>query len=62
MYRLTFEPKYREWGWKIFEAITKLYNYKSLAYESISDTTASVANANGMLPGSYFLSETLKVQ
>lgn len=61
MYRLTYDPKYREWGWKVFEAIKKLYNSEISAYQGIRDTTLKENNFDGTVPGTYFLSETLKV-
>ena len=58
MYRLTKDPKYREWGWKIFQAFET--NMR------VEGGYASVSNVNRNPPPhvdkmeSFFLAETLK--
>ena len=60
MYRITGDKKYREWGWKIFQAFQKYTKIPGLGYSSIHN----VKNAGR--PGfrdkleSFFLAETLK--
>lgn len=60
LYRITKDEKYREWGWKIFQAFKKHTRIEGFGYSSISN----VKNAGS--PGfrdkleSFFLAETLK--
>ncbi len=61
LYRLTYDQKYRNWGWGIFDAINKMYNSETKSYEGILDTTLRDLNFDGRAPGIYFLTETLKV-
>ncbi|KAF3449926.1 hypothetical protein FNV43_RR06005 [Rhamnella rubrinervis] len=39
LYRITEDPKYREWGWQIFEAFEKFTKVDSGGYSSLDDVT-----------------------
>ncbi|KAK2159061.1 hypothetical protein LSH36_159g03014 [Paralvinella palmiformis] len=60
MYRVTKDPKYRQWGWKIFQAFEQYTRLQDGGYASISN----VKNAKD--PGyrdkmeTFYLAETLK--
>ena len=59
MHRATSDPKYREWGWKIFEAFEK-YTKIDGGYASIENVEST---SNPQLKDkmeSFFLTETLK--
>ncbi|KAL1528883.1 hypothetical protein AB1Y20_010206 [Prymnesium parvum] len=62
MWRFTKDPKYREWGWKIFVAFEKHCKVESGGYTGLRDV-----NADGWKPGNrddtmqtFWLAETLK--
>ncbi|OQR91817.1 mannosyl-oligosaccharide alpha-1,2-mannosidase [Achlya hypogyna] len=59
MHRITKDPKYREWGWHIFEALEKhaktTYGYGAVLHV---DSLADVAVEDKM--ESFFMAETLK--
>lgn len=58
LYRLTGDNKYREWGWKIFQAF-ETYAKLDDGYSSINSVkTTSVSYRDKM--ESFFLGETLK--
>ncbi|XP_062841479.1 mannosyl-oligosaccharide 1,2-alpha-mannosidase IA isoform X2 [Trichomycterus rosablanca] len=58
MWRLTHDPKYREWGWEAVEALEKYCRVEG-GYSGIRDVyTTSVSHDN--MQQSFFLSETLK--
>ncbi|TSK20175.1 Mannosyl-oligosaccharide 1,2-alpha-mannosidase IC [Bagarius yarrelli] len=58
MWRLTHDPKYREWGWQAVEALEK-YCRTEGGFSGIRDVySTSVSHDN--MQQSFFLSETLK--
>uniref|UniRef100_UPI0037E9B975 mannosyl-oligosaccharide 1,2-alpha-mannosidase IA n=1 Tax=Semicossyphus pulcher TaxID=241346 RepID=UPI0037E9B975 len=58
MWRLTHDPKYREWGWEAVEALEQNCRVES-GFSGIRDVyTVSVSHDN--MQQSFFLSETLK--
>uniref|UniRef100_A0A3Q3BXN3 alpha-1,2-Mannosidase n=1 Tax=Haplochromis burtoni TaxID=8153 RepID=A0A3Q3BXN3_HAPBU len=58
MWRLTHDPKYREWGWEAVEALEQHCRVES-GFSGIRDVyTTSVSHDN--MQQSFFLSETLK--
>uniref|UniRef100_A0AAY4BH34 alpha-1,2-Mannosidase n=1 Tax=Denticeps clupeoides TaxID=299321 RepID=A0AAY4BH34_9TELE len=58
MWRLTHDPKYREWGWEAVEALEKHCRVEG-GYSGIRDVYASAVSHDNMQQ-SFFLSETLK--
>ena len=40
LYRITEDPKYREWGWQIFEAFEKYTKVDAGGYTSLDDVTS----------------------
>lgn len=57
LYRLTKDPKYRDWGWEIFQAFERSSKIKGAGYAELRDAD------HGMFEDkmeSFFLSETLK--
>lgn len=61
MYRATKDPKYREWGWRIFQAFEK-YTRIETGYTSISNVMASrpeLVNRRDKME-TFYLAETLK--
>ncbi|XP_062322417.1 mannosyl-oligosaccharide 1,2-alpha-mannosidase IA isoform X1 [Osmerus eperlanus] len=58
MWRLTHDPKYREWGWEAVEALEKHCRVES-GFSGIRDVYSSSASHDNMQQ-SFFLSETLK--
>ena len=59
MWRFTKEPKYREWGWKMFLAFERHCKVEAGGYAGLK----SVANTNGAkddLQQTFWLAETLK--
>ncbi|XP_036414603.1 mannosyl-oligosaccharide 1,2-alpha-mannosidase IA isoform X2 [Colossoma macropomum] len=58
MWRLTHDPKYRQWGWEAVEALEKHCRVDS-GYSGIRDVYASTVSHDNMQQ-SFFLSETLK--
>ena len=58
LYRVTKNPKYREFGWKIFEALETHAKIKH-GYAAIVDVTELPARTENKME-SFFLAETLK--
>lgn len=59
-WRVTHDKKYREWGWKIFEAINKHCRFPG-GFSGIRDVN-SVPTQPDDLQQSFFMAETLKVK
>ncbi|KAH9616594.1 hypothetical protein KSS87_011875 [Heliosperma pusillum] len=59
LYRITEDPKYREWGWQIFEAFEKYTKVDSGGYTSLNDVTAVPPHRRDKME-TFFLGETLK--
>ncbi|KAM7255877.1 hypothetical protein ACFE04_011618 [Oxalis oulophora] len=59
MYRITEDPKYREWGWQIFEAFEKFTKVDSGGYTSLDDVTTIPPHGRDKME-TFFLGETLK--
>lgn len=60
MWRLTKDPKYRDWGWEAFQAIEKNCRVESGGYSGIRDVTSPTGGSKDDLQQSFFLAETLK--
>ncbi|XP_052435429.1 mannosyl-oligosaccharide 1,2-alpha-mannosidase IA isoform X1 [Carassius gibelio] len=58
MWRLTHDPKYRQWGWEAVEALEKHCRVDA-GFSGIRDVYASTVSHDNMQQ-SFFLSETLK--
>jgi len=58
LHRITGDPKYREWGWSIFQAIERYCKTES-SYSGLVDVTKVPPEKNNSMP-SFFLAETLK--
>ncbi len=59
-WRLTRDPKYREWAWEAFEAIEKSCRVDSGGYSGVRDVTSPGGGVKDDLQQSFFLAETLK--
>ncbi|EPS65502.1 hypothetical protein M569_09268, partial [Genlisea aurea] len=59
LFRITGNPKYREWGWQIFEAFEKYTKVESGGYSSLDDVTVIPPPARDKME-TFFLGETLK--
>ncbi|CAK9166357.1 unnamed protein product [Ilex paraguariensis] len=59
LYRITEDPKYREWGWEIFEAFEKYTKVDSGGYTSLEDVTMLPPQKRDKME-TFFLGETLK--
>ncbi|KAL6992269.1 Mannosyl-oligosaccharide 1,2-alpha-mannosidase mns3 [Sarracenia purpurea var. burkii] len=59
LYRITEDPKYREWGWEIFKAFEKYTKVKSGGYTSLQDVTTLPPQRRDKME-TFFLGETLK--
>lgn len=59
LFRITEDPKYREWGWEIFEAFEKHTKVDSGGYTSLDDVTVIPPNRRDKME-TFFLGETLK--
>ncbi|KAK8546827.1 hypothetical protein V6N13_093869 [Hibiscus sabdariffa] len=59
LYRITQDPKYREWGWQIFESFEKYTKVESGGYTSLDDVTTLPPPRRDKME-SFFLAETLK--
>ncbi|GER24591.1 Mannosyl-oligosaccharide 1,2-alpha-mannosidase [Striga asiatica] len=59
MFRITEDPKYREWGWKIFEAFEEHTKVDSGGYTSLNDVTVVPPPKRDKME-TFFLGETLK--
>ncbi|XP_058201061.1 mannosyl-oligosaccharide 1,2-alpha-mannosidase MNS3 isoform X2 [Rhododendron vialii] len=59
LYRVTEDPKYREWGWEIFKAFEKYTKVGSGGYTSLDDVTVLPPRRRDKME-TFFLGETLK--
>ncbi|KAH7545148.1 mannosyl-oligosaccharide 1,2-alpha-mannosidase MNS3 isoform X1 [Ziziphus jujuba] len=59
LYRITEDPKYREWGWQIFEAFEKFTRIDAGGYTSLDDVTTLPPQRRDKME-TFFLGETLK--
>ncbi|XP_012072098.1 mannosyl-oligosaccharide 1,2-alpha-mannosidase MNS3 isoform X2 [Jatropha curcas] len=59
LYRITQDPKYREWGWQIFEAFEKYTKVESAGYSSLEDVTMLPPRRRDKME-TFYLGETLK--
>ncbi|CAH9119270.1 unnamed protein product [Cuscuta europaea] len=59
LYRITEDPKYRDWGWEIFEAFEKHTKLDSGGYTSLDDVTIIPPRRRDKME-TFFLGETLK--
>lgn len=59
LYRITEDPKYREWGWQIFKAFEKHTKIDSGGYTSLDDVTTLPPRKRDKME-TFFLGETLK--
>ncbi|RAL44705.1 hypothetical protein DM860_003464 [Cuscuta australis] len=59
LYRITEDPKYRSWGWEIFEAFEKHTMLDSGGYTSLDDVTVIPPPRRDKME-TFFLGETLK--
>ncbi|CDP19259.1 unnamed protein product [Coffea canephora] len=59
LYRITEDPKYREWGWQIFEAFEKHTKVDTGGYTSLDDVTTIPPQRRDKME-TFFLGETLK--
>ncbi|XP_002519694.2 mannosyl-oligosaccharide 1,2-alpha-mannosidase MNS3 [Ricinus communis] len=59
LYRITEDPKYREWGWQIFEAFEKYTKVQSGGYSSLDDVTVLPPRRRDKME-TFYLGETLK--
>ncbi|EFC49077.1 predicted protein [Naegleria gruberi] len=59
MYRVTGDEKYREWGWKIFQAIESKCKIASGGYSGLRNV-ATQSPVHDDFQQSFFLAETLK--
>ncbi|XP_023544668.1 mannosyl-oligosaccharide 1,2-alpha-mannosidase MNS3-like isoform X2 [Cucurbita pepo subsp. pepo] len=59
LYRITGNPKYRAWGWQIFEAFERHTKVSSGGYTSLDDVTSIPPRRRDKME-TFFLGETLK--
>ncbi|CAM9023729.1 unnamed protein product [Wickerhamomyces anomalus] len=59
LYRITKDPIYREWGWKIFESFVKHTKTPDGSYTSLDDVTTIPSKQRDNME-SFWLAETLK--
>ncbi|OAY66610.1 Mannosyl-oligosaccharide 1,2-alpha-mannosidase MNS3 [Ananas comosus] len=59
LHRIMEDPKYREWGWQIFEAFEKYTRVESGGYTSLDDVTTIPPYKRDKME-TFFLGETLK--
>ncbi|KAK3137279.1 hypothetical protein QOZ80_5BG0450240 [Eleusine coracana subsp. coracana] len=59
LYRITEDPKYREWGWQIFQSFEKYTKVDSGGYTSLDDVTSLPPHKRDKME-TFFLGETLK--
>ncbi|KAI4298265.1 hypothetical protein L6164_031843 [Bauhinia variegata] len=59
LYRIIEDPKYREWGWQIFEAFEKYTRVDTGGYTSLDDVTSVPPRRRDKME-TFFLGETLK--
>jgi hypothetical protein len=60
MWRLTRDPKYRDWAWEAFQAIERSCRVDSGGYSGVRDVTQATGGVKDDLQQSFFLAETLK--
>jgi mannosyl-oligosaccharide alpha-1,2-mannosidase len=60
MYRITKDNKYREWGWRIFEALESHTKVYSGGYTGLLNVNVVGPNNGDDMQQSFFLAETLK--
>ncbi|XP_052214682.1 endoplasmic reticulum mannosyl-oligosaccharide 1,2-alpha-mannosidase-like [Dreissena polymorpha] len=60
LYRLTQDEKYREWGWKIFQAFKKYTRVPGFGYSSINNVKNAGSPSYRDKLESFFMAETLK--
>ncbi|KAG0450736.1 hypothetical protein HPP92_026763 [Vanilla planifolia] len=59
LYRITEDPKYREWGWQIFNSFEEHTRVDSGGYSSLDDVTQIPPHKRDKME-TFFLGETLK--
>eukprot|EP01018_Ginkgo_biloba_P026191 Gb_31892 [translate_table: standard] len=59
LHRITQDPKYREWGWQIFQAFESYTKVDSGGYSSLDDVTVVPPPSRDKME-TFFLGETLK--
>ncbi|CAN6446386.1 unnamed protein product [Victoria cruziana] len=59
LYRITKDPKYREWGWQIFQDFEKYTKVETGGYTSLDDVTTIPPRRRDKME-TFFLGETLK--
>ncbi|KAK8970280.1 Mannosyl-oligosaccharide 1,2-alpha-mannosidase MNS3 [Platanthera guangdongensis] len=59
LHRITGDPKYRDWGWKIFQAFEEHTKVESGGYSSLDDVTTIPTHKRDKME-TFFLGETLK--
>ncbi|XP_022926714.1 mannosyl-oligosaccharide 1,2-alpha-mannosidase MNS3-like [Cucurbita moschata] len=59
LYRITGDPKYRAWGWQIFEAFERHTKVNTGGYTSLDDVTTVPPRRRDKME-TFFLGETLK--
>ncbi|ORX94313.1 mannosyl-oligosaccharide alpha-1,2-mannosidase [Basidiobolus meristosporus CBS 931.73] len=59
MWRITKDPKYRDWGWRMFLSFEKYCKVASGGYSSIDDVTVREPHMRDNME-TFFLAETLK--
>lgn len=61
MWRLTHDPRYRQWGWEVVQALEKYCRIPSGGYSGLSDVYRGDP-LHDDVQQSFFLAETLKVK
>ncbi|ORY07453.1 glycoside hydrolase [Basidiobolus meristosporus CBS 931.73] len=59
LWRITKDPKYRDWGWEMFSAFEKCCKVESGGFSSIHDVTVETPVMSDNME-TFFLAETLK--
>ena len=59
MYRVTKDPKYREWAWQIFQAFEKWTRVSTGGYSSLESVLSVPPRMKDKME-TFFLGETLK--
>jgi len=59
LWRVTKDPKYREWGWSAFQSINKYCRLEN-GFSGIRDVTEADKVAHDGVQQSFFMAETLK--
>ena len=60
MWRFTKDPKYREWGWKIFVAFEKYTKVPSGGYSGIKNVNSDTGGAKDDTMQTFWIAESLK--